>query len=175
MSSAEADRAPAPRPGMIAAHLVLTALGAAFALGSLAYDWTTEDGTIGAAVMPRVVGALLALVGLALLRQELAGAAPAEDDAPPGPAAATGPAGKYRMPIVVVTMWAAAALVPVLGLLLALVLAMLFLLAVVERIAPLRAVLISAATYVVAHLTFVTLLGAPLPLGLLDPTLWSAL
>ncbi|WP_243794232.1 tripartite tricarboxylate transporter TctB family protein [Saccharopolyspora gloriosae] len=175
MSAAE-DRAPAPRPGMIAAHLFLAALGAAFALGSLAYDWTTEDGTIGAAVMPRIVGALLAVVGLALLRQELAGAAPAEDD-PPQPAteAATGPAGRYRMPIVVVTMWVAAALVPVLGLLPALVLAMLFLLAVVERIAPLRAVLISGATYVVAHLTFVTLLGAPLPLGLLDPTLWSAL
>ncbi|MCX2730728.1 tripartite tricarboxylate transporter TctB family protein [Saccharopolyspora sp. NFXS83] len=174
MSSAEADRTSPPRPGMLAAHLFLTALGAAFALGSLAYDWTTEDGTIGAAVMPRVVGVLLVVVGLALVRQELSGAAPADDDAPPVTGAAA-PAGKYRMPIVVVTMWAATALVPVLGLLPALVLAMLFLLTVVERIAPLRAVLISAATYVVAHLTFVTLLGAPLPLGLLDPTLWSAL
>ncbi|MFC7745336.1 tripartite tricarboxylate transporter TctB family protein [Nocardiopsis composta] len=66
-------------------------------------------------------------------------------------------------------------LIPFLGMLPALALLTLFLTAGVERMRPLPAAGVAAGVLAVSYLLFTVLLRVPLPLGLLDPALWSAL
>lgn len=168
-----------PRRSVLLAYGVVTALGVAFFAGSFAYDWAGDDGSVGSAAMPRVAGFLLFLAGLVLVRQELRGGSTREADGLVVEDEQHTPeeAGKVRRKLitVVVTMVVAAALIPVIGLLPSLTSMTLFLTAVVERRPMLRSIIVTAATFAVAYLIFVVLLRIPLPLGLLDPAVWSAL
>ncbi|MBK1783293.1 tripartite tricarboxylate transporter TctB family protein [Prauserella cavernicola] len=168
-----------PRRPVTLAYGVIAALGAAFCVGSFAYDWSNEDGSIGSAVLPRVTGLLLLLVGLWLVRQELRGGSVregdglvvADEDHSPDEARHI----RRKLVTVVATMVVTALVIPILGLLLSLTLMTLFLTAVVEKQSLLRSLLVSAMTFGVSYLIFVALLRIPLPLGLLDPAVWSVL
>ncbi|OAH14004.1 tripartite tricarboxylate transporter TctB family protein [Streptomyces jeddahensis] len=186
----------ARRP-VLAAHGTLATVGALFFLGSFAYPWTNpEDGTIGAAALPRVAGALLLIIGLALVRQELrtgsvlegdggqaddglAADAPQAAEGRPDATSSSGPheqASVHRKLITVtLVMVVTALLIPFLGMLPALALMTLFLTAVAERLPWPVALAVSAGGFVGAYLLFVVLLRVPLPFGLFDPAVWSVL
>ncbi|MFF5987341.1 tripartite tricarboxylate transporter TctB family protein [Prauserella flavalba] len=169
----------APRRPVVIAYGVVTALGVAFCAGSFAYDWSNEDGTIGSAVLPRVAGFLLLLVGLWLVRQELRGGSVREGDGlvveDEGHSPEEARRIRRKLITVVATMVVTALVIPILGLLLSLTLMTLFLTAVVEKQSLVRSLVVSAVTFAVAYLIFVALLRIPLPLGLLDPAVWSVL
>lgn len=180
--SAGGDPATAVERGrrpVLAGRVVLAGVGAVFFLGSFAYDWTTADGTVGPAVLPRTAGLLLVLVGLALVGQELRSGAASDDEAVgvvepdgerPDPART-----RRKLLVVLAAMLAAALLVPITGLLATLSLLTLFLCVVVERQPLLRSVGVAAGVGVLGHLIFVVLLRVPLPLGVFDPAVWSLL
>jgi putative tricarboxylic transport membrane protein len=168
------------RRPVLAAHLVLTAFGAVFFLGSFAYPWVNpQDGTIGAGVLPRVAGLLLLLIGLGLVRQELRGGSVLEGDGHVEAAESHSPDERrtIRRKLVVVTaaMVVTALLIPVLGMLPALALLTLFLTAVVERMRLPVALATSVGVLVVSYVLFILVLRVPLPFGLLDPAVWSTL
>ncbi|MBA4863033.1 tripartite tricarboxylate transporter TctB family protein [Streptomyces sp. PSKA54] len=168
------------RQPVLAAHATLTAVGAAFFLGSFAYPWTNpEDGTIGAGALPRVAGLLLLLLGLSLIRQELRVGSVLEGDGQAAEAPDHTPEEARRtrgkLAVVIVTMVVTALLIPFLGMLPALTLMTLFLTAVVERLPLPRALAVSAGVFAVAYLLFIVVLRVPLPFGLLDPATWSTL
>ena len=170
------------RREVLASRVVLIAMGAAFFLGSFAYDWAGDDGTVGAAVLPRTAGLLLVLVGAALVVQEVRSGAERDDEAvgvaagvvagaeQPDPAST-----RRKLAVVLAAMLASALLIPITGLLPTLSLLTLFLCAVVERQPLLRSVGVAAGVGVVGHLLFVVLLRVPLPYGVFDPAVWSLL
>lgn len=166
------------RREVLTSRVVLIAVGAAFFLGSFAYDWAGDDGTIGAAVLPRTAGLLLVLVGAALVVQEVRSGAERDDEAvgvvggaePPDPAQT-----RRKLAVVLAAMLATALLVPITGLLPTLSLLTLFLCATVERQPLLRSVGLAVGVGVLGHLLFVVLLRVPLPYGVFDPAVWSLL
>lgn len=168
-----------PRRAVVIAYGALTAIGAAFFALSFNYPWSSSDGSIGAATLPRTASALLILLGLLLVRQELRGGSIREGDGLVAEDAAHTPEEVRALRRKLITVFAAmvvtALLVPFLGLLLALAVLTLFLTAVVEKQPLVRSLLVAAGTFVVAYLIFVVLLQVPLPFGLLDPDVWSTL
>lgn len=167
---------------VLVSRIVLTCVGAAFFLGSLAYDWSGSDGSIGSAALPRTAGLLLVLVGIGLVVQELRAGAAMDDEvvgvaAEPDADGGTADPARTRRKLLVVfaAMVATALLIPITGLLLTLSLLALFLCAVVERQPFLRSAAVAVGVGVIGHLLFVELLRVPLPLGLLDPDVWSLL
>lgn len=168
------------RRPVLTAHAVLAATGALFFLGSFAYPWTNpEDGTIGAGALPRVAGLLLALIGAALIWQETRTGSVLEGDGHVTEEAEHTPEERraIRRKLVVVTavMAVTGLLIPVLGMLPTLTLMTLFLTAVVERLRPLVSLATAAGVLVVSYALFIVVLRVPLPLGLFDPAVWSAL
>jgi hypothetical protein len=166
------------RREVLASRVVLIAVGAAFFLGSFAYDWSGDDGTIGPAVLPRTAGLLLVLVGIALVAQELRSGAERDDEAVGVIAAAEQPDPadtRRKLAVVLAAMLATALLIPITGLLPTLSLLTLFLCAVVERQPLLRSVGVATGVGLLGHLLFVVLLRVPLPYGVFDPAVWSLL
>lgn len=179
MSDVQDVQARGRRP-VLAAHLVLAAVGAAFFLGSFAYPWTNpEDGTIGAAVLPRTAGFLLLIVGIGLCRQELRSGSVLEGDGHVAAEAAHDSAQlrEIRRKLVLVTagMFVAALLIPFLGMLPALALLTLCLTKFVERLRWRTSVAAAVGVLAVSYVLFIVVLRVPLPFGLLDPAVWSAL
>ncbi len=167
------------RRDVLVSRVVLIVIGAAFFLGSFAYDWAGDDGTIGSAVLPRTAGLLLVLVGVALVVQEVRSGA-ARDDEVVGVVVPDGEAPdpartRRKLVVVLAAMLTTALLIPITGLLPTLSLLTLFLCAVVERQPLPRSVGVAAAVGVLGHLLFVVLLRVPLPLGVFDPAVWSLL
>ncbi|WP_435110432.1 tripartite tricarboxylate transporter TctB family protein [Nocardiopsis synnemataformans] len=173
------DRAPRSRPPVLVAYSVFAGLGLLFLLGSLGYPWTNpEDGTVGPGALPRTAGLLLLVTGLALLWQEMRGGTLLEGDGhveeETEHTAEEKRATTRKLLVVSAGLVVTAALIPFLGMLPALALLTLFLTVWVERLRWPVAVTASAGVLVVCYLLFVVLLRVPLPLGLLDPALWSA-
>ncbi|MFE3139853.1 tripartite tricarboxylate transporter TctB family protein [Streptomyces scopuliridis] len=171
------DTRTARRP-VLAAYAVLTAVGALFFLGSFAYPWTNpEDGTIGAAALPRVAGLLLLLIGLALIRQEsrtgsvLEGDGHITEDAEHTPEETR--ALRRKLVLVTAVMVVTALLIPVLGMLPALALMTLYVTASVEKLRWPVALATAGGVLGVSYLLFTVVLRVPLPLGLFDPAVWS--
>ncbi|MFI6690690.1 tripartite tricarboxylate transporter TctB family protein [Streptomyces sp. NPDC050433] len=175
----------APTPGaarrpVLAAYAVLTTIGALFFLGSFAYPWTNpEDGTVGAAALPRVAGLLLLLVGLGLIRQEFRTGSILEGDGHVTEEAEHTPeetrAIRRTLVLVIAVMVLTALLIPILGMLPALALMTLYVTAFVEKLRWPVALATSAGVLVVSYLLFTVVLRVPLPLGLFDPAVWSTL
>jgi putative tricarboxylic transport membrane protein len=166
------------RREVLASRVVLIAVGAAFFLGSFAYDWSGDDGTIGSAVLPRTAGLLLVLMGAALVVQEVRSGAERDDEVVGviGGAEQPDPASTRRkLAVVLAAMLGSALLIPITGLLPTLALLTLFLCAVVERQPLLRSVGVAAGVGLLGHLLFVVLLRVPLPYGVFDPAVWSLL
>jgi hypothetical protein len=166
------------RREVIVSRVVLIAMGATFVLGSFAYDWAGDDGTIGPAVLPRTAGLLLVLVGAALVVQEVRSGAERDDEAVGVIAGTEQPDSVHtrrKLVVVLAAMLASALLIPVTGLLPTLALLTLFLCAVVERQPLLRSVGVAAGVGLLGHLLFVVLLRVPLPYGVFDPAVWSLL
>ena len=67
----------------------------------------------------------------------------------------------------------AVALLPLLGLLPALTLLVIFHTAVVERQRWWKALASAVGAFVVSYLIFIVILGTPLPFGLFNPALWG--
>jgi Tripartite tricarboxylate transporter TctB family len=166
------------RREVLAGRVVLIAVGAAFFLGSFAYDWTGDDGTIGPAVLPRTAGLLLVLVGIALVVQEVRSGAERDDEVVGVVEGVEEPDPEHtrrKLGVVLAAMLGTALLIPITGLLPTLALLTLFLCAVVERQPLPRSLGVAAGVGVLGHLLFVVLLRVPLPYGVFDPAVWSLL
>lgn len=158
------------------AYGLVTLLGAGFVATSFGYGLRTDDGWIGPGFLPLVVGGLLVLLSAAELTRCLrASGRPAADGTDSGDAAddeGTDIFGRTEAQRVR-QLWTVAAailvtvlVVPLLGLPVAFGALVFFISTWVER-RPLRtAVVITAVSITVVHVVFVTLLGVPLPGGL---------
>ncbi|MFE1168348.1 tripartite tricarboxylate transporter TctB family protein [Nocardiopsis sp. NPDC058789] len=177
-ASAGTGGATRARPSVLAAHAALSVLGALFLLGSFAYPFTAEDGTVGPGALPRVAGLALAVIGVVLLYREartgtvLRGDGHVEEDS--GHSAEELRAIRRKLAVVSAALVCTGALIPFLGILPALAVLTLFLTIGVERLRWPVALTASVGVLVVCYLLFVVLLRVPLPLGVFDPTLWSA-
>lgn len=168
------------RRPVVLAYGVLAATGGVFFAGSFFYPWSNpEDGTLGPSVLPRIAGLALLVLGLLLARQELRTGTALEGDGyvteEEEHTAEETRAIRTKLLVVVGTMVVTALLIPFLGLLPALTLMTLFLCAYVERQPLGRSLLVTVLTFAAAYLLFIVLLRVPLPFGLFDPAVWSAL
>lgn len=179
--------------GPTRADLVGTSLLAALGLAAAVYGWQygfLVDGQVGAGFLPVTTGGFIALASLAELARTGLQRRPSRADGhvlapvgdeqaaavPTGAAAAAeeldvfGRTARQRgraIAVVFGLLGAALLLVPLLGLLISLSLAVLVLLLVVERKGPVAAVVGAGACLAFGWLVFVQVLGAPLPSGAL--------
>jgi len=181
----------------IAASGVLAALGAAACLGGLGYGLRTEDGTVGSGLLPAATGAIITVLALIDVAQSLVAArrarvtsttvpeAPvaeralaestAAEDTDSDAATDDGvdvlgrdPRQRNRnLVIVLALVFAAAALVPLIGLLLAMGLLILAITIGVERMRPVSAVVVTACALACVWLVFAQGLRVPFPTGML--------
>ena len=181
----------------IAASGVLAALGAAACLGGLGYGLRTEDGTVGTGLLPAATGAMITVLALIDVAQSLVAArraratsttvpeAPvaertlaestAAEDSDSDAATDDGvdvlgrdPRQRNRnLVIVLALVFAAAALVPLIGLLLAMGLLILAITIGVERMRPVSAVVVTACALACVWLVFAQGLRVPFPTGML--------
>ncbi|WP_205327288.1 tripartite tricarboxylate transporter TctB family protein [Glycomyces sp. YM15] len=181
------------RNARIAASAVLAALGAAACVGGLGYGLENEDGAVGTGLLPAASGALIAVLALVDLAQQLLAArrAPASADADINAANGSGvalliadgetggptdgidvlgrtPRQRNRNLVVVLALvFAAALLVPFSGLLIAMGLLILAITIGVERMRPLSAVAVTAVALACVWLVFAQGLRVPFPTGML--------
>lgn len=165
-----------PRRRVLVAYCTLLLVGLAFGLGGLSYPFTLEDGLIGPAALPVVSGLLLVFVSVLLIVQEVRGGSILEGDGvvseeheDPAERAAV----RKKLITVVGSTVIAVALLPLLGLLPALTLLVIFHTAVVERQRWWKALASAVGAFVVSYLIFIVILGTPLPFGLFNPALWG--
>jgi len=170
--SAETTEVRRARRSVLIAYAVLAAIGAAFFALSFQYDFTVRGGLVGPAFLPRIAGAMLAVIGLLLVLQEVRSGSVLAGDS--GSDEAAGRISR-RTAIKLISVFAGIALAllltPVLGLLPALALLVLALMLLVERMPVLPSILIAVIAGVVAHLLFGVVLQVPLPLGLFEGVL----
>ncbi len=181
----------------IAASGVLAALGAAACLGGLGYGLRTEDGTVGTGLLPAATGAIITVLALIDVAQSLVAARRARatsSTVPEAPVAertlaqsiaaedtdsdaatddgvdvlGRDPRQRNRnLVIVLALVFAAAALVPLIGLLLAMGLLILAITIGVERMRPVSAVVVTACALACVWLVFAQGLRVPFPTGML--------
>lgn len=175
------------RNARIAASAVLAAIGAAACVAGYGYGLETEDGTVGAGLLPAATGAVIAVLALVDLAQQLIAArrataasgtaetstveadtaeAVTEDDGID--VLGRSPRQRNRnLAVVVALVFAAALLVPLIGLLLSMGLLILAITIGVERMKPLSAISVTAVALACVWLVFTLGLRVPFPTGLL--------
>ncbi|RVX41998.1 tripartite tricarboxylate transporter TctB family protein [Nonomuraea polychroma] len=152
------------------AYAVLACLGVAFFAGSFGYRVLLEHGQVGPGFLPMAAGALLAVLNVVLLFQEVRQRRPE-----PEPAADEldihGRTSRQRARM----LWwvygltlAALLLVPIAGFLLSLGLLVLVISTVIERRPVPASLAVTALSVAVIYLVFVLFLEVPLPMGVLE-------
>lgn len=174
------DAGRSPRRSVLTAYVILIMIGAAFSLGAwLSYPLLLENGQVGPGLMPTVAGAALVLVGVLLVRQERRTGSVLEGDGAAVDTSAEDREERKRTHRKLITVLgatvAAAALIPLLGLLPVMSLLVFSLSVFVERRPWWQALLVSIAAFAVAYLIFVVVLMTPLPFGIFNPDVWSRL
>lgn len=157
------------RVSVMIAYGILALIGAGFFALSFQYAFTTAAGTVGPAFLPRIVGALTAVLGIALAVQEvrvgsvlLGDSGSAED----GSRLSRGTLVKLVSVFGLMTL--ALLLVPVLGLILPLTLLVLVVTVFLERMPVLPSIIVTISAAVVAYVLFVVILQFPIPMGILE-------
>lgn len=157
------------RRGVLIAYGVVAVIGALFFALSFSYDFLKQGDLVGPGFLPRVAGAILAVLGILLVIQEvrvgstLAGdSGVAEDHQPMN--------RKTAMKIVLVfgLITAALLLAPLLGLIPALYLLLLALTLGVERMPVVPSLIVCTVAAVVGYALFVLLLRVPIPMGIFE-------
>lgn len=170
------------RNARIAASAVLAAIGAAACVAGYGYGLETEDGAVGTGLLPAATGAVIAVLALVDLAQQLIAARRAtaasstveastvEADTEDDGIDVLGRSPRQRnrnLAVVVALVFAAAMLVPLIGLLLSMGLLILAITIGVERMKPLSAIAVTAIALACVWLVFALGLRVPFPTGLL--------
>ena len=157
------------RVGVLIAYGLLALIGSGFFALSFQYAFTTGAGTVGPAFLPRVVGALTAVLGISLAIQEvrvgsvlLGDSGLAEDDT------RLSRETLFKLVSVFGLMTTALLLVPVLGLILPLTLLVLVVTVFLEKMPVLPSIAVTVTAAVVAYVLFVVVLRFPIPMGILE-------
>lgn len=170
--TATTDGARQVRRSVLIAYGALGVIGAGFFALSFQYDFTVRDGLVGPALLPRVAGAILAVIGLLLALQEWrSGSVLAGDSGSDEQAEKLDRRTVVKLLSVFGGITAALLITPVIGLLPALTLLALALMIVVERMPVVTSLIIGVAAGVVGHLLFGVVLQVPLPLGVFEGVL----
>jgi putative tricarboxylic transport membrane protein len=145
----------------LVADVVWVVLGLGICLHALRLQlWSATTGP-GSGFLPFIAGALVALIGVALLvrawarRRRDGPATPFWEDA----------AGRNRVGLVVITLCVMAYLMPILGFLLAAILVMTFLLGLTRQTRLAAAIVLSLLSTLSIYWLFASLLQVRLPLG----------
>jgi len=151
------------------AYGLLTAVGAGLVVTSFGYGLRTEDGWVGPGFLPLVIGGLLLVLSVLELTRCLRRAPATEPDDGEGTdiLGRTAAERVRQLWTVVAAIAVTVLLVPVLGLPIAFGCLVFFISAWVERRPVVAAAVITGVSVVVVHVVFVTLLGVPLPGGLI--------
>lgn len=157
-----------PRVGEATVYGVLTLLGVGVAWASVGFGLTLDNGQVGPGLLPAVSGALLAVLGVALLlRTRHAPAAEPADDDEVDIHGRTPKARIRQLWIVFRLLLATIVAVNVLGFLVAFGLFVLVVSTWVERRKLLPSLAMTVAACAVIYAVFVVFLRVPLPPGLL--------
>lgn len=170
MSTAETPTRRARRSVLIA-YGVVALFGAAFFALSFQYDFFRYGDQVGPGLLPRIVGALVAVLGLALMLQEvrtgsvLTGDSGIEDeDEDAGPSRQT----IIKLVSVFGMIVVAVLLVPLIGLVPPLVLLVLALTIFVEKMPVIPSLISTVVAGVVAFVLFAVVLRLPVPMGIFE-------
>lgn len=171
MTSEAPRRGPARRArrSVLASYAVVAVVGLAFFLGSFQYDFYRNVDQVGPGFLPRITGALVTVLGLALMAQELrVGSHLAGDSGVLEDSKKMSRATVVKLLTVFGLITLALLLVPVLGLIVSLVLLVPALTIWVERMPVKQSLILTVAAGVVAYLLFVVALRIPVPMGVFE-------
>lgn len=157
------------RTNVLVAYATLTFIGVAFFWGSFGYDFLQEGEQVGPAYLPRYASALLIVLGVLLVIQELRGRSRlGGDSGADEEASRLTPQTLRKLLTVFVLIAGALAVVPFVGLILALVVLVAILTLVVERMPVIPSLAITAGAAVGSYVIFIVFLSVPLPMGPLE-------
>lgn len=158
------------RKDVLATYVILLVIGLLFFLVSFSYEFYRggQMGRVGPGYLPRFSGALLALLSIGLLLQEVRkGSNLAGDSGVDEKSDLTGETTRKIIYILVV-ITAALLLTPYLGLIVSMVLTVPVLTIFVEKMKLLPSLLLSLGVAVVGYTLFVYLLNIPMPMGIFE-------
>jgi hypothetical protein len=157
------------RAGVLVAYGVITMLGAGFFAVSFEYEFVKGDGLVGPGFLPRIVGALLVVLGALLVLQEVrVGSNLVGDSGTVEQKSTLGRATVVKLASVFGIMTVALLLVPFLGLLVPLAALVLVVTVFVERMPLVPSILVTVGAGAAAYVLFVMILQFPVPMGLFE-------
>ncbi len=166
-SLASADEKRRVRRGVVIAYGVVAVLGAAFFALSFQYDFFKQGDLVGPGFLPRIAGAVLAVLGLLLVMQEVrTGSTLAGDSGIDETQAPMDRKTALKIVLVFGLITATLLLSPVLGMIPSLYLLILALTLAVERMPVIPSLIICTAAAVVGYVLFVIVLRVPIPMGI---------
>lgn len=165
------------RRAVMISYGVIVVVGAVFFALSFQYDFYRYEDQVGPGFLPRVVGAIVLLLGVALIVQEVRVGSVLEGDSGSdehagGEEGEQTSAMSVKSLVKLLTVFGliivAALLVPVLGLVPPLVLLVVALTIFVERMPIVPSLCISVGAAVIAYVLFVLVLQVPVPMGVFE-------
>lgn len=159
------------RRGVLIAYGVIALIGAFFFAFSLQYDFYRYEDQVGPGFMPRVVGMIVLLLGVALIMQEIRTGSVLKGDS--GVDDEQGEDGLSRKTVIKLLsvfglIILTVILVPVLGLIPPLVLLVAALTIAIERMPIIPSIIVSAGAAALAYVLFVMVLRVPVPMGVFE-------
>ena len=170
MSEAIQTHRHSARRAVIIAYGVIALIGALFFALSFQYDFHRYEDQVGPGSLPRIAGAVVLVLGIALMIQEartgsvLLGDSGVEEEQSEGMSRKT----VIKLLTVFGIIILAVLLVPVLGLIPPLVLLVAALTIFVERMPVLPSLAVTDGAAVVAYALFVMVLRVPIPMGVFE-------
>lgn len=158
------------RKDVLITYVILLVIGLLFFLVSFSYEYYrgAQMGRVGPGYLPRFSGALLALLSIGLLLQEVRkGSTLAGDSGVDEKSALTGETTRKIIYILAV-ITGALLLTPYLGLIVSMVLTVPILTIFVEKMKLLPSLLLSLGVAVIGYTLFVYLLNIPMPMGIFE-------
>lgn len=157
------------RRSVVVSYGVLAVIGALFFTLSFQYDFFRYEDQVGPGFLPRVAGAIVLLLGIALIVQEIrTGSALLGDSGAEEQGERMSRSSIVKLLTVFGLIIAAVLLVPLLGLIPPLVLLVVALTVFIERMPVLPSLAVAAAAAIVAYVLFVLVLRVPVPLGIFE-------
>ncbi|WP_430593489.1 tripartite tricarboxylate transporter TctB family protein [Humidisolicoccus flavus] len=157
------------RLSVLVSYGILALIGGAFFGLSFQYDFFTSAGRVGPGFLPTVAGAIVAVLGLALMWQEfrhgsvlLGDAGMVEEESKLSRKTVIKLVGVFGL------MTAALLSIPVLGLIGAFGVVILVLTIFVERMPWVTSIIVTVAALVVSYVLFVVALRVPVPMGIFE-------
>lgn len=161
------------RKDVLITYIVLLVIGIFFLAYSLNYEFYRggQEGRIGPGYLPRFSGALLALLSIGLLFQEIRKGSNLGGDSGVDEKEVLTSETTKKIIYILAVIAGALLLTPVLGLLVSLVAAIPVLTIFVEKMKVLPSLILTLGVAIVGYILFVQLLSIPMPMGIFEGVL----